>query len=161
MSESSGAAVRVGHVHLRVSHLERSIEFYRRALGLEVKQLYRNRAAFLSFNDYHHHLAINTWDSLGGKPPPVGYTGLYHVAFLFPDRRSLGVAVKRVIDAGVSLDGSSDHGVSEAVYFRDPDENGIELYYDRPPEEWPRNTEGLVSIFNTPLDIDSLLAEAD
>ncbi|MEM9145919.1 MAG: VOC family protein [Pseudomonadota bacterium] len=153
-------AVRVGHVHLRVSDLDRSVAFYRDVLGLDVLQRVPSGAAFLSAGGYHHHLGLNTWDSKGGTPPPPGHTGLFHTAFLYPDRPALACAVARVLAAGVRLDGKADHGVSEAVYFRDPDGNGIELYRDRPETEWPRGTDGGLAMVNAPLDLDSLLAEA-
>ena len=159
MSDLS-TGVRVGHIHLKVSDLERSITFYRDVLGFEVTQRYGSSAAFLAADNYHHHIGLNTWTSHGGSPPPRGTTGLFHVAFLYPDRRSLARAVKRVLDAGVPLDGAADHGVSEAVYFRDPDHNGIELYVDRPSEEWPREAAGSIAMVTDPLDLNNLLADA-
>ncbi|SFP88025.1 VOC family protein [Tranquillimonas alkanivorans] len=152
---------RVGHVHLKVADLERAIAFYSGILGFEVTQRYGPNAAFLSAGGYHHHIGLNTWDSAGGTPPPRGHTGLYHTAFLFPDRRSLGAAVKRVLDAGVALVGAADHGVSEAVYLSDPDGNGVELYCDRPEADWPRDGEGRLAMINGPLDVAALVAEAD
>jgi len=149
----------VGHVHLKVSDLERSIAFYRDVLGFELQQRFGDSAAFLGAGGYHHHVGLNTWQSGGGPPPAPGTTGLFHAAFLYPSRRSLAVAVNRVIDAGVPLSGASDHGVSEAVYLNDPDGNGIELYRDRPRDEWPRSGEG-VEMFTAPLDLGALLAEA-
>src|SRR3954466_8403487 len=145
---------RIGHVHLKVADLERSLKFYRDVLGFAVTQKMGNSAAFLSAGGYHHHIGLNTWESLGGSPPPRGTTGLYHVAIRYPDRKTLAQAVKHVVDAGVSLGGASDHGVSEAIYLRDPDENGIELYRDRPREEWP------AEMYSEPLDLQALLAEA-
>jgi catechol 2,3-dioxygenase len=152
--------VQVGHVHLKVADLDRATAFYRDVLGFDLMQRMGDQAAFLSAGGYHHHVGLNTWESRGGSPPPRGTTGLYHVAFLFPDRRSLADALRRVVKAGVSLDGASDHGVSEALYLRDPDGNGIELYWDRPKEAWPHTADGGVAMFTAPLDLESLLAEA-
>ena len=154
------AATRVGHVHLKVADLDRAIAFYAGVLGFEVQQRYGTQAAFLSAGGYHHHIGLNTWDSAGGTPPPPGHTGLYHTAFLFPDRASLGAAMKRVIEAGIALDGSADHGVSEAIYLRDPDQNGVELYRDRPEADWPRGPDGALKMSNSRLDLNKLLAEA-
>lgn len=151
----------VGHVHLRVADLDRAIAFYRDVLGFEITQRYGDRAAFLGAGGYHHHIGLNTWDSAGATPPPPGHTGLYHAAFLYPDRASLAAVLKRVLDAGISLDGSADHGVSEAVYLRDPDQNGVELYRDRAPELWPRDANGDLAMINTRLDIPKLLTEAN
>ena len=153
--------VRVGHVHLKVADLERAIRFYRDVLGFDVTQRMGNQAAFLSAGGYHHHVGLNTWESHGGSPPPDGSTGLYHVAFLYPTRRALGAALKRVLDAGVSLEGASDHGVSEALYLRDPDGNGIELYWDRPEPDWPRSADGSIAMYTRRLDLDSLRATAE
>ena len=150
----------VGHVHLRVADLDRSIAFYRDILGFEITQRYGAGAAFLGAGGYHHHIGLNTWDSLGATPPPAGHTGLYHAAFLYPDRGALGAVVARVVAAGIALDGAADHGVSEAVYLRDPDQNGVELYVDRDPSEWPRTPDGTLAMFNAPLDVAALLAEA-
>lgn len=150
----------IGHVHLRVSDLERAIAFYCDVIGLEVQQRYGDQAAFLSAGGYHHHIGLNTWDSLGGTPPPKGHTGLYHTAFLFPDRPSLARALKRALDAGVALTGAADHGASEAIYFDDPDGNGVEIYRDREREKWPRDLDGNLAIFNAPLDVEALLVEA-
>ncbi len=152
--------VGVGHVHLKVSDLDRAIVFYRDVLGFDLMQRMGDQAAFLSAGGYHHHVGLNTWESQGGSPPPLGTTGLYHAAFLFPDRRSLAQALRRVLDAGIRLDGASDHGVSEALYLRDPDGNGIELYRDRPRDEWPLEPDGEVAMFTAPLDLESLLREA-
>jgi catechol 2,3-dioxygenase len=152
--------VGVGHIHLKVADLDRAIAFYRDVLGFELMQRMGDQAAFLSAGGYHHHVGLNTWESRGGSPPPRGATGLFHAAFLFPDRRSLAQVLRRVVEAGVPLDGASDHGVSEALYLRDPDGNGIELYRDRPEEEWPRTADGGVAMFTAPLDLESLLAEA-
>ena len=148
--------VGIGHVHLKVSDLERSIAFYRDAFGFDVMARYGNQAAFLSAGGYHHHLGLNTWESLGGAPPPPGTTGLYHVAIRYPTRAALAGALRRVLAAGLQLDGASDHGVSEALYLRDPDQNGVELYWDRPREAWPRTAAGELDMFTRPLDLRSL-----
>lgn len=150
---------RIGHVHLKVADLERAIAFYRDVLGFALQQRYGDQAAFLSAGGYHHHIGLNTWESRGGPPAPHGHAGLYHVAFLYPDRAALGAALAQVLASGVELDGAADHGVSEAVYFRDPDGNGIEIYRDRAPEDWPRDASGTLSMFNHRLDLDALLAE--
>jgi len=150
---------KVGHVHLKVSDLERAIGFYSGVLGFEVMQR-SDQAAFLSAGGYHHHLGLNTWESLGGSPAPRGATGLYHTAFLYPDRAHLGQAIQRVLDAGYQLTGSADHGVSEAVYLNDPDGNGVELYRDRDQADWPLDADGNLAMVNARLDIDALLAEA-
>ncbi len=152
--------VRVGHVHLKVADLDRAIAFYRDILGFELQQMYGTGAAFLSAGGYHHHIGLNVWESRGGTPPPPGHSGLYHVAFLYPDRKSLGAAVARVIEAGIPLDGAADHGVSEAVYLRDRDGNGIELYRDRERADWPRAADGSLAMINTPLNVEQLVAEA-
>src|SRR5271165_3644820 len=152
--------VDIGHVHLKVADLDRAISFYHDVLGFELQMRRGNQAAFLSAGGYHHHIGLNTWESLGGKPPPHGSTGLYHVAILYPTRAELADALRRVIAAGIPLDGASDHGVSEALYLRDPDDNGVELYWDRPREKWPRTADGAVEMFTRSLDLDSLLAEA-
>jgi len=142
---------------LKVADLERSLAFYRDVLGFEVTQRYGSQAAFLSAGGYHHHLGLNTWESAGGPPPPPGATGLYHVALLYPTRAELADAVRRVQKAGIPLDGASDHGVSEAIYLRDPDHNGVELYWDRPKEQWPRAADGSLVMFTRRLDSDGLL----
>jgi catechol 2,3-dioxygenase len=153
--------VDIGHVHLKVSDIERALEFYRDVLGFEVMARYGEEAVFISAGGYHHHLGLNTWESKGGSPPPRGTTGLFHVAIRYPDRKTLAQAVRAVLDAGIRLVGASDHGVSEAIYLRDPDQNGIELYRDRPREEWPRPDEGDgVAMVTLPLDLEALLAEA-
>ena len=152
--------VRVGHVHLKVADLDRAIAFYRDVLGFDLMQRMGEQAAFLSAGGYHHHIGLNTWESRGGSPPPPGTTGLYHSAFVFPTRRDLAQALERVLAASIRLDGASDHGVSEALYLRDPDGNGVELYYDRPREEWPLEPDGSVTMFTAPLDLSALLAEA-
>ena len=151
--------VDIGHVHLKVSDLQRAIQFYRDVLGFELMQQLGDQAAFLSAGGYHHHIGLNTWESKGGSPPPPDTTGLYHVAIRYPDRQTLARAVRGVLDAGVRLSGASDHGVSEAIYLHDPDLNGIELYRDRPREEWPYEGDRL-AIYSAPLDVDALLAEA-
>src|SRR5213593_5143476 len=148
--------VRIGHVHLTVSNLERALKFYRDALGFEVTQRYGASAAFLSAGGYHHHIALNTWESEGGSPPPPGRTGLYHVAIRYPTRAALADALRRLLAAGIPLDGASDHGVSEALYLRDPDQNGLELYRDRPQEQWPRAADGSLAMDTRPLDLQGL-----
>lgn len=152
---------RIGHVHLKVSDLDRAISFYSGVLGFEVQQKYGNEAAFLSAGGYHHHIGLNTWQSKGGTPPPPGHTGLFHTAFLYPNRVELAKAVRRVIDAGHQIEGASDHGVSEAVYLSDPDGNGVELYRDRVEADWPRNPDGSLAMVTQRLDLAALLAEAE
>lgn len=151
---------RIGHVHLKVADLDRAIGFYSGVLGFEVMQRYGAQAAFLSAGGYHHHLGLNTWESRGGKPAPRGHTGLYHTAILYPDRAALADALRRLVEAGIALDGASDHGVSEAIYLTDPDGNGVELYRDRPQADWPRDAEGNLKMVTLPLDLRALLAEA-
>ncbi len=153
-------AARIGHVHLKVADLDRAIGFYSDVLGFELTQRYGPGAAFLSAGGYHHHIGLNTWESLGATPPPRGHTGLYHTAFLYPDRAQLADALRRVVAAGIPIEGAADHGVSEAIYLSDPDGNGVELYRDRPEEEWPRDTKGNLAMCNEPLDLDALLTEA-
>jgi catechol 2,3-dioxygenase len=150
---------RIGHVHLKVSDLERAIQFYRDVLGFELTQRYGRQAAFLSAGGYHHHIGLNTWESAGGSPPPEGATGLYHLAIVYPTRADLADALRRLRQHGVPLEGASDHGVSEALYLRDPDGNGVELYWDRPKEQWPRNQRDEIEMFTHPLDLDDLLRE--
>jgi catechol 2,3-dioxygenase len=152
--------VRIGHVHLKVANLERSLAFYRDVLGFSVTQRYGSEAAFLSAGGYHHHIGLNTWESAGGQPPPPGTTGLYHVAILYPTRVDLADAVRRIVKAGLSLEGAADHGVSEAVYLRDPDGNGVELYRDRPADQWPRTADGGLAMGTQHLDLEALLREA-
>lgn len=152
--------VDVGHVHLKVSNLERSVQFYREAFGFEVTQMYGDQAAFLSAGGYHHHLGLNTWMSEGGSAPARGTTGLFHVAFRYPTRAALGKAVKRLLDRGIRIDGASDHGVSEAIYLRDPDQNGIEIYWDRPKAEWPLDDSGSLQMITEALDLHALVASA-
>jgi catechol 2,3-dioxygenase len=151
----------IGHVHLKVADLDRAIGFYRDVIGFQLTQRLGDQAAFLSAGGYHHHIGLNTWESAGGSPPPPGTTGLYHLAIRFPTRATLAQALRRVVDAGVSISGASDHGVSEAIYLQDPDENGVELYRDRPESEWPRTPDGAVAMFSAPLDLRALLAEAE
>lgn len=149
---------RIGHVHLKVADLDRALRFWRDALGLAERQRYGERAVFLSWGGYHHHIALNTWESEGGPAPAPGTTGLFHVALLYPDRAALAQAVRRVLAAGCALDGASDHGVSEAIYLRDPDGNGVELYRDRAAAEWPRDGAGNLAMFTRRLDLEGLLA---
>src|ERR687885_865505 len=151
--------VRIGHVHLKVADLDRALGFYCDVLGFELMQRYGTQAAFIAAGGYHHHIGLNTWESLGGSPPPPGSTGLYHTAILYPSRAELADALRRVLAAGIMLDGASDHGVSQALYLRDPDQNGVELYWDRPEAEWPRTTHGRLDMFTRRLDLDNLLAE--
>jgi catechol 2,3-dioxygenase len=151
--------VRIGHVHLKVADLERALTFYRDVLGFEVTQRYGCQAVFLSAGGYHHHIGLNTWESAGGSPPPPGSTGLYHVAIVYPTRALLADALRRVLAAGIELEGASDHGVSEALYLRDPDNNGVELYWDRAAELWPRDGEGNILMGTNPLNLESLLDE--
>ena len=152
------SGVDIGHVHLKVADLERALGFYCGVLGFTLMQRMPG-AAFVSAGGYHHHLGLNTWESAGGSPPPPGATGLFHTAIRYPTRAALGDALRRVRDAGISLDGAADHGVSEAVYLRDPDENGVELYWDRPREAWPRDASGALAMFTRALDLRSLLRE--
>jgi catechol 2,3-dioxygenase len=154
--------VDIGHVHLKVSDIDRALAFYRDVLGFELQQRMGDQAAFLSAGGYHHHLGLNTWESKGGSPPPPGTTGLYHVAIRYPDRKTLAQALKAVVDAGIPISGASDHGVSEAIYLRDPDDNGIELYRDRPEDEWPRAEDGRgIAMVTKPLDLRALITEAE
>ena len=153
------SGVRIGHVHLKVADLQRSLDFYCGVLGFELVQRYGTQAAFISAGGYHHHLGLNTWESLGGLPPPPGSTGLYHTAIFYPTRAALADALRRLIKAGIPLDGASDHGVSEALYLRDPDQNGVELYRDRPKEQWPRTPKGELAMVTERLDLESLLKE--
>ena len=153
--------VRIGHVHLKVADLDRALAFYCDVLGFELTQRYGDQAAFIAAGSYHHHIGLNTWESKGGSPPPAGSTGLYHFAILYPTRSALADALKRLMAADIPLDGASDHGVSEALYLRDPDGNGIELYWDRPADEWPRTSDGHLAMHTHRLDLDALLREAD
>jgi len=150
----------IGHVHLRVADLDRALAFYHGVLGFDITQRMGNSAAFLSAGGYHHHLGLNTWESLGGQPPPPGTTGLYHLAILYPTRAELADALRRLIDADIPLEGAADHGVSEALYLRDPDGNGVELYWDRPREQWPQAAQGGLAMVTRPLDLKDLLAQA-
>jgi catechol 2,3-dioxygenase len=152
--------VDIGHVHLKVADIERSLDFYCGVLGFELQQRMGDQAAFVSAGGYHHHLGLNTWESKGGSPPPPGHTGLFHVAIRYPDRRALADALRRLVEAQVPIGGASDHGVSEAIYLSDPDGNGIELYRDRPQGEWPRTPDGEVAMMTERLDLPALLAEA-
>ena len=152
--------VEIRHVHLKAADIEPTLGLYSGILGFDVMQRWGDSAAFISAGGYHHHLGLNTWESKGGSPPPRGTTGLYHTAIRYPDRRSLGDALRRLVEAEWPLDGATDHGVSEAIYLRDADGNGVELYRDRPREEWPRTPDGELAMFNSPLDLQALLAEA-
>ncbi|MCB2135592.1 MAG: VOC family protein [Rhodobacteraceae bacterium] len=160
MTYKAPAGTSIGHIHLKVADLERAIGFYSGLLGFEVMQRYGEGAAFLSAGGYHHHIGLNTWQSRGGTPPAPGHTGLFHTAFLYPDRKSLAQIFKRLVEADYPIDGASDHGVSEAIYLNDPDGNGVELYRDRPEAEWPRDTSGKLKMVTERLDLRALLAEA-
>ena len=153
--------VRIGHVHLKVADLEQALRFYCGVLGFQITQRYGTQAAFVSAGGYHHHIGLNTWESLSGSPPAPGTTGLFHTAILYPTRQALAAALQRVLEAGIPLDGASDHGVSEALYLRDPDDNGVELYWDRPPEVWPRSAQGELAMFTRRLDLKDLLREIE
>lgn len=165
MAETAGGGIdpraRIGHVHLKVADLDRSLAFYCGVLGFELVTMYGDEAAFISAGGYHHHIGLNTWESAGGSPPPPGSTGLFHLAVLYPDRASLADAMDRLDRAGWPLTGASDHGVSEALYTQDPDRNGVELYRDRPEEEWPRDPEGRIVMFTRPLDLAALAASRE
>ena len=152
--------VRIGHVHLKVADLDRALAFYTGVLGFDIIARYGTQAAFISAGGYHHHIGLNTWESRGGSPPPPGSTGLYHTAILYPTRPALADALRRVVAAGIPLDGASDHGVSEALYLRDPDENGVELYWDRAEADWPRSADGELQMYTRRLDLDGLLKAA-
>jgi catechol 2,3-dioxygenase len=151
------SGVRIGHVHLKVADLDRALAFYCGVLGFDLMQRYGAQAAFIAAGGYHHHIGLNTWESKGGSPPPPGTTGLYHTAILYPTRAALADALRRLIEARIPLDGASDHGVSEALYLRDPDENGVELYWDRPAEQWPRTADGQLAMHTARLDLNDLL----
>jgi catechol 2,3-dioxygenase len=153
--------VRIGHVHLKVADIDRALAFYRDVLGFELTQRLGSQAAFISAGGYHHHIGLNTWESRGGKPPQAGTTGLYHLAILYPTRAALADALRRLIAAGIPLEGASDHGVSEALYLRDPDDNGVELYWDRPQAQWPRGADGELAMYTRRLDLEDLLQQAD
>ena len=159
MSTPIDPGVDIGHVHLKVADIDRSLAFYRDVLGFEEQQRYGEQAAFVSAGGYHHHIGLNTWESLGGSPPAPGTTGLYHHAILYPTRAALADALRRLAAAGIAIDGAADHGVSEALYLRDPDGNGVELYWDRPLDDWPRTSDGHLAMFTKPLDLDGLLSE--
>jgi catechol 2,3-dioxygenase len=159
-SQAIDPAVRIGHVHLKVSDLDRALAFYHGVLGFDVTQRMGHSAAFISAGGYHHHIGLNTWESLGAEPPPANSTGLYHLAILYPTRAKLADALRRLIEAKIPLEGAADHGVSEALYLRDPDQNGVELYWDKPPEQWPRTAGGELAMVTQPLDLDDLLASA-
>jgi len=161
MTDSIHPQTRIGHVHLRVADLDRALAFYHGVLGFEVTQHIGNSAAFLSAGDYHHHIGLNTWESLGGSPPPPGTTGLYHLAVLYPTRAALADALHRLLAANIPLDGASDHGVSEALYLHDPDNNGVELYWDRPESQWPKDASGNLAMYTRALDLQGLLAESN
>lgn len=161
MTEPIDPGTRIGHVHLKVADIERSLAFYCGVLGFELQSRFGEEAAFISAGGYHHHIGLNTWQSRGGTPPPPGHTGLFHTAILYPARVKLADALRRLGEHGISLTGASDHGVSEALYLDDPDENGVELYWDRPEEEWPRDPDGKPSMFTAGLDIRDLLSELD
>lgn len=154
------AGTRIGHVHLKVADLQRMLDFYCGVLGFELQQRFGTQAAFVSAGGYHHHLAFNTWESAGGEPPPPGTTGLYHLAIVYPSRAELADALRRLIEAGIPLDGAADHGVSEALYLSDPEGNGVELYRDRPETDWPRDADGRLAMVNARIDLEALLAEA-
>ena len=160
MSQTIDPQAHIGHVHLRVADLERSLRFYCGVLGFELMQRMGTEAAFVSAGGYHHHIGLNTWDSRGGSPPPPGTTGLFHVGILYPTRAALADALRRLMKAGIRLDGASDHGVSEALYLRDPDQNGLELYWDKPRESWPHTAAGELAMFTRALDLESLLRES-
>lgn len=152
--------VHIGHVHLKVADIDRSLEFYVGVLGFDLMARMGDQAAFVSAGGYHHHIGLNTWESRGGSPPPPRTTGLYHVAIRYPSRAALGGALRRLVEAGIPLDGASDHGVSEALYLHDPDGNGVELYRDRPREEWPRGPDGELTMYTRPLDLQGVLDAA-
>lgn len=155
------AQTRIGHVHLKVSDIPRSLDFYCGLLGFELITTYGDQAAFISAGGYHHHIGLNTWHSKDAPPPPVNSTGLFHVAIVYPTRKDLAIACKRLIDADYPLTGAADHGVSEAIYLNDPDENGVEIYRDRPAEQWPLRPDGSLNMYTRPLDLNNLLQEAD
>jgi catechol 2,3-dioxygenase len=155
------SGVRIGHVHLKVADIERALAFYCGVLGFDLTQRIGAQAAFISAGGYHHHIGLNTWESRGGSPPAPGTTGLYHLAILYPTRAQLADALRRLIEAEIPLEGASDHGVSEALYLRDPDDNGVELYWDRPREEWPRSADGELTMFTHRLDLVDLLKQSE
>lgn len=161
MSDAIHPGVRIGHVHLKVADLDRALWFYHEVLGFEIIQRFGNSAAFVSAGGYHHHIGLNTWESEGGQPPAAGTTGLYHLAIVYPTRAELGKALQRLLNAGVPIHGASDHGVSEAIYLADPDSNGVELYWDRPKEEWPLDANGNIRMVTRPLDLRPILTAAE
>lgn len=161
MSDAIHPGVRIGHVHLKVADLDRALWFYHEVLGFEIVQRFGNSAAFVSAGGYHHHIGLNTWESEGGQPPAAGTTGLYHLAILYPTRAELGKALQRLLNSGIPIHGASDHGVSEAIYLADPDSNGVELYWDRPKEEWPMDANGNIRMVTRPLDLRPILAAAE
>jgi len=161
MNERIHAGVRIGHVHLKVADLDRALNFYCGVLGFELKLRFGRSAAFIAAGDYHHHIGLNTWESQGGSPPNPGTTGLYHLAILYPTRAQLADSLRRLMRAGIPLDGASDHGVSEALYLQDPDQNGVELYWDRPRESWPKSPGGELAMYTRPLDLQNLMAEEE
>ena len=160
-NKSIDPGVGIGHVHLKVSNLDRALNFYCDVLGFNLTQRMGSSAAFISAGGYHHHIGLNTWESAGGKPPAPGTTGLYHLAIRYPSRKTLADALRRLVDAGISLDGAADHGVSEALYLHDPDQNGVELYWDKPEAEWPKTLSGGLAMVTEPLDLEDLLATLD
>ncbi len=157
MASTIPAGTCIGHVHLKVSDLNRALNFYCGVMGFEMQQLYGDQAAFISAGGYHHHIGLNTWESKGGSPPPAGTTGLYHTAILYPTKLDLANAFKQALQNNVEIDGAADHGVSLAIYFRDPDQNGIEIYWDKPEAEWPRGPDGKLAMSNASLDLDAFL----
>ena len=161
MSHTIPAGTRIGHIHLKVSDLERSLKFYRDLLGFEVQQYYGDSAVFISAGGYHHHIGLNTWQSKNARPAPINTAGLYHTAILFPTRKDLAIALKRLIDANYPLTGASDHGVSEAIYLNDPDRNGVELYWDKPKDQWPKDEKGNLLMLSDALDLNDLLRLAE
>ena len=161
MSNAIHPGVRIGHVHLKVADLDRALWFYHEVLGFEIVQRFGNSAAFVSAGGYHHHIGLNTWESEGGQPPAAGTTGLYHLAIVYPTRAELGKALQRLLNAGIPIHGASDHGVSEAIYLADPDSNGVELYWDKPKEEWPLDANGNIRMVTRPLDLRPILAAAE
>jgi len=161
MSYTIPAGTRIGHIHLKVADLERALKFYRDLLGFEVQQYYGDSAVFISAGGYHHHIGLNTWHSKNAEPAPINAAGLYHTAILFPTRKDLAIALKRLIDANYPLTGASDHGVSEAIYLNDPDKNGVELYWDRPKDQWPKDEKGNLLMMSDPLDLNDLLRLAE
>ena len=161
MSYTIPAGTRIGHIHLKVADLERALKFYRDLLGFEVQQYYGDSAVFISAGGYHHHIGLNTWHSKNAEPAPINAAGLYHTAILFPTRKDLAIALKRLIDANYPLTGASDHGVSEAIYLNDPDKNGVELYWDKPKEQWPKDEKGNLLMMSDPLDLNDLLRLAE